>query len=277
MRLKVLYPYFDKVNDAINCNLPVNGFYGLDLFYSTEYYFDIIHIDFFESLCNWSRVETGFIAIDILKRRKEQGTKIVFVKHNNTVRLDNLFDSYIEFIKLVDVFVSLNPTEDNYVPHQSYYSIKHYKQTPRDKFSGIVPGLIRDKKEAEIVDHFSKLLNCPIKTLGYSHKIISIKDAELIDAVNDSNFVLIPRYNCLNSGILFLGMSLGRKVIYPKVGNLDSQALLGNYSYNPYRLEEFSKTKEDLVAEEPNNLHIHETNSVEIKNKKLLEIYTKLC
>lgn len=130
-------------------------------------------------------------------------------------------------------------------------------------------GKIRDKKESELIYQAFRAIKSPNKLLlapkwlypsirkGKVDKIISkvishyflifkrsklvnqhLRKKDVQDYFNSADFIFIPRIQNLNSGILFIALAFGKKVLGPAVGNIGEQLrLLGLPTYLPNQPE----------------------------------------
>jgi hypothetical protein len=120
----------------------------------------------------------------------------------------------------------------------------------------LVFGTLRDSQEYEIALHAARagwyvLITSPLPYIRKRHRLQiwrqkwlasnrvrvlakTVPDNEVDMVVKACDAVLIARKDCLNSGNVFLGMTFGRAIIGPNVGNVGEVLnLTGNWVFNP--------------------------------------------
>lgn len=188
-------------------------------------------------------------------------------------------------VHLGNYSLSLYPNKNNVViPHPNYNStVKNYNYQKSNKTRFISLGAIRYEEEEELlIDAFKKaaIPNSELKIyrslIGkkprfsrreylqekiFNRKIKSFQKqsiyffpqkleiSELDSVFSETDIVVIPRINSLNSGVVFMGFTYGKLVIGPNIGNIQEYLKInGNPIYEAGNFDSLAKAMRQSIG-----------------------------
>lgn len=107
------------------------------------------------------------------------------------------------------------------------------------------PGRVRMKKFVDFHKFFVSRFKNKHLPPKYIFNYSSISSVELSLRVSAADIVLVPRLNILNSGIVFLGLTFGKVIVGPSIGNIEEQLKELNFPlFNPQSISSVVKALE---------------------------------
>lgn len=87
----------------------------------------------------------------------------------------------------------------------------------------------------------------PLKKNQYAYGVTFIDYSLVIDLINKTSLIIIPRLRSLNSGILFLGLTFDKPMLIPKIGNLTEVAKLFKFPILNLKKMNFKEVISQLI------------------------------
>ncbi len=284
-----------------------------EAFWNTNKRYDVVHVEWIETLFNWQL--KGLTQPDLMRLKfrlqtlKEQGTKLVITRHNKLPHAFQKDQSVQDLYKLIYQYTTaivhlgefsvrdFSEEQPEYaakithrvIGHGNYFSLKNtvtQKQARQalgidpDRFVLVSFGALRHVSERSMMFEAFKAAQIPNKTLlvnrwkikgerggkirDFIERVwvkylkwrkefvllnIFTRDEDIQKYMNAADALVIPRVNTMNSGNLYLGLSFGKVIIAPNVGNINEVATqTGNLVYDPNDIKTLSQAMEQSVA-----------------------------
>ena len=104
----------------------------------------------------------------------------------------------------------------------------------------------------------------PLNKDQYFFKYNHIEYPKMVDLVQKSSLMIIPRLKSLNSGLVYLGLTFNKSMLIPKVGNLTEFANYFNFPLLDISKSNYDKVIAEIIKIQENDIFI----SDEYKRKK---------
>lgn len=115
------------------------------------------------------------------------------------------------------------------------------------------PGRVRMKKIFDVRNFFVKKFKAKYKSPQYLFTYSPRSPEDLSLRISAADIVMVPRVDILNSGLVFLGLTFGKVVVGPAVGNIKEQLEELNFPvFNPDSIKGVTRALEKGIKLESN-------------------------